>query len=957
MKNKHQTISLQQFLSILILSAVCILFTVCTILPVCAKQPRTIRVGYFAFKGYHEMLETENGTIGSGYGYDFLQLLKRYTNLNFEYIGYENSWSDMLEMLRNKEIDLVTSVRKTPEREMEFGYSDSIGTGYAKLSVRKDDERYHLNDTDSFDGMQIGLLLGSSRNDDLQEYARSNGFSYTPVMFEDEEELSEALWNGIVDGIVTSSLRIHDHEKIVARFSLEEFYAIVRKEDSALLDEINQGIRQMDLHEGDWRNRLNYAYMSADQNDLLSFSPSEISYINDVKQGGITITACAQPDRKPYSYVEDGQLKGIIPEYFEHLMDMAGLPYETVIPENRQQYYTWMEKGTIDVFMDNATANQKHMESHTVLSDSYMELTLSRLTRKDFTGEIKTLAVAYDQMYEDPDRNIAEDVLVLSYDTRTEAMQSVRDGRADACYVYTYMAEQFVVQSGADDLIYHVVDGQAMPLSIGISAYTDHQLISIINACMKADQTSVMEELIENHTHATVAPVTFQRFLANNPWFPVTSAVVTAALILVSLLVVRNNRNMALLVEERKQHADMLETKNRQLQKSMMEAKRANLAKTTFLNHMSHDIRTPMNAIIGYTDIARRKNTDETVSTYLQRISDSSSHLLSLINDVLDISRIESGKTVCQKEPITLSDLLKTVTHITEGFLLNRDLTFVVECDQSCHVNVLGDEIRIKEILVNILSNAVKFTPDHGEIRFISSCIPQDDDYILFETVISDTGIGMSKSFLNHVFDEFAQEENGARTQYKGTGLGLAITKRYVKMMDGTISVSSEKGKGTAFTVQIPMQKTDLVLKEELDEAVSSYALEHLSVLLVEDNDLNAQIVEIQLEDKGMHITRAVNGMDAVNRFKESAEGTFDVILMDIMMPVMNGYEAARTIRNLNDRTDAKNIPIIAMTANAFAEDVQASLSAGMDAHLSKPVNMEEMTRVIYKYVSLRRHL
>lgn len=285
---------------------------------------------------------------------------------------------------------------------------------------------------------------------------------------------------------------------------------------------------------------------------------------------------------------------------------------------------------------------------------------------------------------------------------------------------------------------------------------------------------------------------------------------------------------------------------------------------------------------------------------------------------------------------------------ITNGFLLNRDLTFTVLRAKLETPYVLADAVRIREVLVNTLGNAVKFTNDGGNVRFeMDYQRGADDRHIIVRYRVTDTGVGMSEEFLGQVFDDFSQEENGARTKYKGTGLGMAITKKYVDMMGGTISVESKKGSGSTFTVEFPLELTTKESVVHQDAPQVKDRLNGIRVLLVEDNELNAEIAEIQMEELGMTVTHAMDGKQAVELFTDNPAGTFDVILMDIMMPKMNGYEATRAIRNLGDRPDGREIPIIAMTANAFAEDVQASMDVGMNGHLSKPIVMDEVIKTI----------
>ena len=388
------------------------------------------------------------------------------------------------------------------------------------------------------------------------------------------------------------------------------------------------------------------------------------------------------------------------------------------------------------------------------------------------------------------------------------------------------------------------------------------------------------------------------------------------------------------------------------LKKAYAVAENANKAKTEFLNNMSHDIRTPMNAIVGFTDIAMKRKPDKEVENCLKKIRQSSEYLMTLINDVLDISRIESGKLEYKPVPVDLRDMINTVLSIARGYTENRDLNFYVSREELKNPYVMADELRIREVLLNIISNAVKFTKDGGTISFAAENGPGNDEHhMIVRYRISDTGIGMSEEFQTRIFDEFSQENGGARTSYKGTGLGMAIAKQYVDLMGGKIEVSSRQGIGSTFTVEIPLLIAEHVLTEKEEKLRKDMDLHGLHVLLAEDNDLNAEIAVALLEEQGMIVTRTVDGKSALAQFCNTAPGTFDLILMDIMMPEMNGYETTTAIRNLPDRPDGKKIPIIAMTANAFAEDVQAALNAGMDDHVAKPIDMSILISVITKYI------
>lgn len=390
-------------------------------------------------------------------------------------------------------------------------------------------------------------------------------------------------------------------------------------------------------------------------------------------------------------------------------------------------------------------------------------------------------------------------------------------------------------------------------------------------------------------------------------------------------------------------------------EEAMVAAEAANKAKSTFLSNMSHDIRTPMNAIIGFTNIGLKQSPTPEIKNCLEKIRNSSEHLLTLINDVLDISRIESGKIKYAPVPTDINAVTDTVLNIMHGFLSNRNINFCTKLADFKTPYVLADAVRIREVLVNILGNAVKFTDDGGTITFETSYQSGEDDrHIVISYRISDTGIGMSEEFVEHIFDEFSQEQSSARTQYQGTGLGMAITKRYIDLMGGTILVESKKNEGSTFVVEIPVEVVEEGMVVRQDIPTAKIDLTGIKILMAEDIDLNAEIAMVQLEDAGMQVIRARDGKEAVKIFTESPPGTFDMILMDVMMPEMNGYEATRIIRSMHERGEECNIPIIAMTANAFAEDVQASIDAGMNGHISKPIDIDEVLKAIARNVNQR---
>ena len=1172
---------------------------------------RTVKAGIFHFDGYH--MKDGDGNL-TGYGVEFLNLAARYSHLNFQYVEYDKSWNDMLIMLEEGQIDVVTSGRKTREWEEKFAFSLPIGRSSTILSVQADNREFHSGDYDTYDGMTVGAVEGRSQKQSLESFAREHDFTYRIVEYSDTDRLAAALQEGKVDAILSTSLRKTQNEKTLDVIESDYFYAIVRKEDTGLLEEINYAIEQMNIGEGDWMNVLFYKYYGPVYTDSAAFNEREEAYIQDVLSGEKTITVTAIGDRKPYAYVEDGELKGIMPEYFAEIMAYAGLPYETVVPRDREEYAALVYENGVDVVIDRKRSEPvtEGAASRGFDTDVYMTAGVAKVTRKDFDGEIATVAVADNQDNAPVEQGLTGDAQILEYPTREAALQAVLDGEVDAAFVYTYSAQLFVNNDITDSLRYTVVDDVGYAFMMYVRESCDRELVTILDKCIAQMPDDVMNQLITKYTAYTPQDMGFADYMKLHPeiMMAVGAAAVAAAAVILALMarthwnkkilaateqsnqklmeqlaivdalsrdyvnvfsidVQRNKARvikmmgyvttgltrdskddfpydaiLAQYIRERVYEEDQqaltqalslenvvkkLESgrdykgnyrvmdggeihnyqfayvhveekelregsfilagfrnidevlREEQVQKLMLaealgEAQYANHAKTTFLNNMSHDIRTPMNAIIGFTNLAiTHIDNRELVEHYLDKIITSGNHLLSLINDVLDMSRIESGKVKIEEKEASLPEIMHDLKTIVQSDVKARQLSFCIDTQDVTDETIICDKLRLNQVLLNLLSNAMKYTKPGGSVSVrIIQTGDAPEGYAAYEFRIKDTGIGMSKEFQEHVFEPFEREQTATVSGIQGTGLGLSITKNIVDMMDGEISVESELGKGSEFIVRFRFKiagkplKTEhlselaglraLVVDDDVntctsvckmlsamglrpdwttlgkeavirsqfareqeepfdlylvdwlmpdmngvevvrrirkivgegvpiivltaydwgdieeeakeagvttfvakpiflselcavltapyetsqpeeEEEVLTDCFEGKKILLVEDNEINQEIARTILEEAGFVIDTADDGTVAVEKMKGASADTYDLILMDVQMPVMNGYEATRAIRAMED-PDKASIPIVAMTANAFDEDRMLALEAGMNGHIAKPIDI-----------------
>ena len=884
----------------------------------------------------------ENGE-RSGYGYEYQQAVAAYTGWTYQY--KKAGWSDLLKMMEEGQIDLMSGVSYTDERAEKMLFSE-LPMGEEKYYLYADLVHTDISasDLNTLNGKKIGLLEGSVQATQFFEWEKKHNLSLSYVYLTSFEDAQKKVKNQEIDCLISTETPAWPEQGMsaIATIGTSDIYFVINKDRPDLKEELDNAMRKMEYDKPFYADELYKRYLSSSSVPVLS--NEEKTWLD--QHGKIRIGYLKQDSGFSSIDSDSKNVVGVINDYVKYASDCFGdnsLKFELVGYDSLRDELKALKKNQIDMIFHMSENPFMAEQNDFVLSNTVLSASMSAISAKDYFDENAQNRVAIDKQdsllkwyiaYNYPTWTIEE------YSSLESAKNAVEQGKVDC----------LVSESG--QLAKYVQSNKLHMISLTQSANSsfavnrgDIVLLSILNKTLKTISSSMLTGALSMYDTA-LEKVTIQDFLKDN-WL-IVLAVFVLIFVVVLMLVFSLLKKAQRAARESQELNAKLQKNHQELQEALQKAENANLAKTTFLNNMSHDIRTPMNAIIGFTNIALKQEVNEPVKNCLDKINDSSQLLLTLINDVLDISRIESGHLKLNLGVCDITSVTDSAVNVACGLLSHRDIRFVVHRETLKNPYVMADAVRVREILVNILGNAVKFTDDGGTIEFGSKTRIEKDQLIVSYT-IRDTGIGMSQEFQKHIFDEFSQEYSDARTKYKGTGLGMAITKQYVDRMHGKISVESEKNKGSVFRIELPLEIVNQEAQVQ-EQPVDLMNVNGVRVLLAEDNDLNAEIATVQLEEVGIEVTRAKDGEDVVQIFKKNPN--YDLILMDIMMPKMNGYEATRAIRKCKN---GKDIPIVALTANAFSEDIQASKDAGMDGHISKPIAMDELIKIIAQNIQKAR--
>ena len=890
------------------------------------EENKTVRVGYFPYSNFQE---GSYGEHKQGAGYEYLQKISYITGWKYEYVY--GSFKECLDMLADGKIDILGSVSYTPERAESIDFSTyAEGTEKYWIYTREDHTDLTDGDLKQMNGCRIGVADGSYQKDLLEKWLDSNQIHAEVVACKGYDEMIEKLDADELDALVIPALSVNSDFIAIANIGAGDCYFGVSKSRPDLLKELNATLEEINNTETDYSSKL-YARYEGKTVINYALNKEEKQWLDAHEN---TIRVGYLQDNLPFCGEENGKLTGILGTVLDTVQEKYEITIKVVPCSTGVQMNEALQSGEINIAGPIIQDFYIQEQFQVVLTDAIFDITPVVIYKgKEYSSCLSTIAVTETSLYSELMVSLLfPDAEIKQYGTQEECLEAVANGKVGATVIPSSKIN-LLNESPLTKSLSFAEMAKRQELAM-FTTRENRRAATIINKAI--DQSSnILNGVVLAQNSVSEKKMTLQDVLTEYAGFVIG---VSFVIIFVLLLLLYS------LSVSRKKQMEAL--------KEAQDANATNIAKTTFLNHMSHDIRTPMNAIVGFTDIAMKRKPDKEVEDCLKKIRQSSEYLMTLINDVLDISRIESGKLEYKPVLVDLRDMTDTVLSIARGYMENRDLNFYVSREELKTPYVMADELRIREVLLNIISNAIKFTKDGGSISFVAENAPSNDEHhIIVRYRISDTGIGMSEEFQTRIFDEFSQENNGARSSYKGTGLGMVIAKRYVDLMGGKIEVSSRQGVGSTFTVEIPLLIAEHVETEEKEKLKKDMDLHGLHVLLAEDNDLNAEIAIALLEEKGMIVTRTTDGKSALTQFCNTVPRTFDLILMDIMMPEMNGYETTKAIRNLPDRPDGKEIPIIAMTANAFAEDVQAALKAGMDDHVAKPIDMSILISVITKYI------
>ena len=911
------------------------------------KQSQIIRVG--SFEDTFDYVD-KNG-VRRGYGYELMQALAGYTGWKFEYVKCD--WSNCFDKLENGEIDIMGDISYTDERAQKMLFSDeSMGEEKYILYADLSDMDIGTSDFKFMDGKRVGVLIDTEPEIMLTEWENKNGIHTEHVNVYNNDDVEKKLANQEIDCFVSLEESIWSEQGIasVTTIGKSGIYFAINKERSDIKTELDYAMRQLEQDSPFFKADLYKKYFTLDYNQ--SLTGGEKSWLEE--HGDIRIGFLNNDPAIFYRDEATEKLMGMLAEYTSYAKDCLG---NRALKFYMQEYDSYdemtqaLQNCEIDVVF-YAGRNPDFAEKNGyALTNTAWTYSLMAVTDEGKFDENRVYTVAVPKEKDALKQHIAfgyPQWKLVDYDSLEDAADMVMNEKADCFLIGTSQALKYDNNR----------DFKSVPLTKTMEACLavrggEGTLLSILNKTLKAMPSDMLTSALAIYD-STEDKVTFWDFVKDNMFaFFVAIGFFSLSIISIIFALLRKARKAEAVA---KLAANDTQKLNDKLEIALKKAEDASLSKTRFLNNMSHDIRTPMNAILGYAqlmeDELKGKGLPET-SEHLEKLQQSGTLLLSIINNVLDMARIESGRMELDENYCRIEDVWKSLFAVFDEKAMKKNIVLHYAMNVE-HEHVLTDVTKVKEIFVNILSNAIKYTPAGGSVMVdIDELSCDESGYMIVRISVSDTGIGMSQDYQTKIFEAFTREQNTTKSKIAGTGLGMSIVKKYVELLGGIINVESELGKGSTFTVTLKHRIADesYYVKEYIEESgTGSEILEGRNILLAEDNDLNAEIAEAILERAGLKTERVENGIQCVKRIMEMPTGTYDMILMDIQMPQMDGYKATQAIRNLPDK-DKACIPIIAMTANAFEEDKREAIAAGMNAHIAKPIQVDKLLSMLAEVI------
>ena len=883
-----------------------------------------------------------------GYGYELLETLSGYTGWQFEYVTCD--WSDCFEKLENGEIDIMGGISYTEDRAEEMLFSDEP-MGEEKYYLYADLSRADISASNlkTLDGKKIGVVMGTEPEVMLTEWEEKHGIKTQHVNISNNEDVKQKLANHEIDCFVSleESYWADLGISTITRVGKSSIYYVLNKDRSDLKEELDNAMSTLDEEAPFYTADLCKRYFSLDYKPILT--GEEKAWLR--KHGAIRMGFLTSDSGVSTYDPATGEITGTIIDYIQFAADCLGnqeLEFQLVGYDDKEAELDALKSGEIDMIFHfdqspNLAEEYRVARTNTTWTSNMMAVTNQRLF-----AENKVNRVAVPQNKISLTRYIAfyyPQWEIVDCDTQEDAIKLVKDGQAD-CFITGVSSEaKYSKNYGFYSVPLPNPANSCFAVKSG-----NRSLLSILNKTLKAMPANMLTSSLAMYKSSS-RKVTLSEFIKDNFFMVLLIGSIAVAAVLLMILKLLQKARKA--EAAAKKAANDTQELNAKLQIAVENAESANRAKSTFLFNMSHDIRTPMNAIIGYADLASRHLDDPAkLEKYMENIQVCGQNLLMLLNNVLDLARIENDKTEIE---YSVSDVDKDFRNCIAMFQNQADskgqtLTVTTQLQ---YPYIYVDIPHLTEVCTNLVSNAVKYTGAGGTICCDITQKPgEKESWCNMVITVADNGIGMSQEFQKHIFEPFERERTSTVSKVEGSGIGMGIVKKLVGLMGGTVAVESKIGVGSKFTVTIPCRIASQEETQAKRDTTSSdkKSLLGVKILLTEDNDLNAEIAAELLQEEGCTVDRAKDGVECVDMLEKAANGTYQLILMDIQMPVMNGYDAAKKIRRMEDPQKA-DIPIIAMTANAFSEDKQAALDAGMNDHVAKPINMNVLVPTIRKYL------